>query len=79
MVVAMQGAIVPAIFSADGDIGQSIEVKQASVGGVKSEGMFCDGVMLSWQGGAKGILVKLKEEDGYSVGMRPPSKKPRKE
>ena len=75
----MQGAVVPAIFSTDGDIGQSEEVKQASVGGVKSEGMLCDGTMLSWQGGAKGVLVKLQEEDGYAVGMRPPAKKPRKE
>ena len=41
--------------------------------------MLCDGVMLDWQGGSNGVLVKLREEDGFSVGQRPPASKPRKE
>jgi len=33
--------------------------------------------MLKWQGGAVGILVKLKPEDGFEIGGRPPATKPR--
>ena len=79
VVVASQGAIVPAGADPEEDGGQGTVVKQASVGGEKSEAMMCDGVMLSWQGGANGVLVKLLEEDGYMVGARPPATKPRKE
>ena len=43
-----------------------------------SEAMLCDGVMLAWQGGANGVLVKL-DEAVHAIGSRPPNKKPRKD
>ena len=30
--------------------------------------MLCDGVMLDWQGGASGVLVKLNDVDGCVLG-----------
>ena len=79
VVVALQGAIVPTGSEAEEDGGQGTTVKSASVGGEKSEAMLCDGVMLAWAGGANGVLVKLKAEDGFQIGQRPPANKPRKE
>lgn len=71
VVVAMEGAIVPA-GSNDG-----ILVKKTSVGGVMSHAILCDGVMLDHNGGSNGILVNLNEFD-YQVGDMPPLEKPRK-
>eukprot|EP00469_Lotharella_globosa_P004075 CAMPEP_0167795626 /NCGR_PEP_ID=MMETSP0111_2-20121227/14552_1 /TAXON_ID=91324 /ORGANISM="Lotharella globosa, Strain CCCM811" /LENGTH=172 /DNA_ID=CAMNT_0007689339 /DNA_START=23 /DNA_END=541 /DNA_ORIENTATION=- len=68
VVVATQGAIVPAGSE------EGTEVKQTSVGGEKSEAMLCDGVMLAWKGGSKGVLVKLTED--YEIGGLPPATKP---
>ena len=79
VVVATPGAVVPAGAELEADGGQGFEVAPKPVGGEKSEAMLCDGVMLSWQGGANGVLVKLKAEDGHAVGGRPPVNKPRKE
>ena len=75
VVVATMGAIVPAGAEPEEDGGQGIVVKAAVVGGVKSNGMLCDGVMLQWAGGAKGVLVKL-DGSTFSVGSTPPAKKP---
>ena len=73
VVVACEGAIVPA----GANLEEGTMVKPQSVGGVRSEAMFCDSQMLRWQGGAVGILVKLNAEDGFVVGQRPPATKPR--
>ena len=75
VVVATIGAIVPAGAESEEDGGQGIVVNAAVVGGVKSNGMLCDGAMLSWPGGSKGVLVKL-DGSKYSVGSTPPAKKP---
>jgi hypothetical protein len=45
------------------------------VGGVKSEGMICDGVMLGWKGGAQGVAAKVP--DSFSPGDKPPKAKPK--
>eukprot|EP00467_Chlorarachnion_reptans_P017254 CAMPEP_0114507122 /NCGR_PEP_ID=MMETSP0109-20121206/11834_1 /TAXON_ID=29199 /ORGANISM="Chlorarachnion reptans, Strain CCCM449" /LENGTH=177 /DNA_ID=CAMNT_0001685839 /DNA_START=109 /DNA_END=642 /DNA_ORIENTATION=- len=71
VIVATQGAIVPAGSGEDGTV-----VKQATVGGEKSEAMLCDGVMLRWKGGSKGVLAKLIGD--YRVGDVPPANKPNK-
>ena len=74
VVVATVGAIVPA--GADPEDGEGVTVvKPTVVGGTKSDGMLCDGVMLQWAGGSKGVLVKLKA-DNFSVGDKPPARKP---
>ena len=52
-----------------------IEVKKASVGGHKSEGMLCDCPMLGWQGGAAGVAAKVP--DSFAIGGPPPSTRPR--
>lgn len=54
------------------------EVKKASVGGVASEGMLCDSGMLGWQGGAKGIAVRLDKDAGFGIGGKVPLTRPRK-
>lgn len=69
VVVAMPGSSVLA------DNGEMMEVKKATVGGVISEGMLCDSIMLGWTGGAKGVAVNLP--DSIEVGSVPPSSKPR--
>ena len=75
VVVAMIDAIVPAGADSEEDGGNGIVVKTATVGGQKSEGILCDGVMLGWNGGSNGILVKLKEGD-FEIGSTPPAYKP---
>ncbi|RHY13950.1 hypothetical protein DYB36_010734 [Aphanomyces astaci] len=67
IVVATAGSIV----SIDGD---DIEVKKATVGGRKSEGMVCDSPMLGWKGGAAGAAVFLPNT--YTVGDEPPATRP---
>lgn len=69
VVVATVGARVP-----DGS-GDTVPVKKASVGGVVSEGMLCDGPMLGWTGGGAGAAALLPET--FSPGSRPPDKRPR--
>ena len=75
VVVATIGAIVPAGADSEDEGGQGIVVKSAVVGSAKSNGMLCDGVMLQWAGGSKGVLVKLNGDE-FSVGSTPPAKKP---
>lgn len=56
--------------------GEQRPVTKATVGGVVSEGMLCDSLMLGWNGGAKGIAVQIP--DGLDIGSAPPVSKPRK-
>ena len=75
VVVATIGAIVPAGADSEEDGGQGVIVKSAVVGGTKSNGMLCDGAMLQWAGGSKGVLVKLNVSE-YEIGSAPPARKP---
>ncbi|OQR86484.1 hypothetical protein ACHHYP_10503 [Achlya hypogyna] len=54
--------------------GEEIEVKKATVGGRKSEGMLVDAPMLGWKGGAAGAAVFLPNT--YTVGSEPPAARP---
>ena len=72
----MEGAVVPAGAESEEDGGEGVRVSRTSVGGQMSDAMLCDGVMLGWQGGANGVLVKLEDVE---VGGRPPARKPRKD
>ena len=56
--------------------GDEIVVKRTSVGGVMSEGMFCDARMLGWQTNASGGIAQLIP-DTVQVGDAPPRTKPR--
>ena len=63
-------------------VGTSIEiagaveiVKKTSVGGVLSEGMICDSVMLGWAGGAAGLAVQIPPS--FQLGDAAPTSKPR--
>ncbi|KAF0684993.1 Aste57867_23022 [Aphanomyces stellatus] len=67
IVVATAGSIV----TIDGE---DIEVKKATVGGRKSEGMVCDSPMLGWKGGAAGAAVFLPNT--FTVGDEPPAARP---
>ena len=75
VVVATIGAIVPAGSDPEEEGGQGVIVKSAAVGGTKSNGMLCDGFMLQWAGGSKGVLVKLNAAE-YAIGSTPPARKP---
>jgi tRNA-binding EMAP/Myf-like protein len=55
--------------------GEEITVQRRSVGGVQSEGIICDSVMLGWKGGGKGLCVILPVS--FSPGDPAPSSKPR--
>jgi hypothetical protein len=55
--------------------GEEIVIQKTSVGGVMSEGMFCDSRMLGWVGGADGIAAQIP--DTYPLGCVPPETKPR--
>mmetsp|Transcript_48682 Transcript_48682/g.72240 ORF Transcript_48682/g.72240 Transcript_48682/m.72240 type:complete len:188 (+) Transcript_48682:174-737(+) len=60
-----------------GPEGESRLVKRATIGGVISEGMFCDSHMLGWSGGGKGVAAQVP--DSFPIGSAPPSSKPRKD
>lgn len=51
------------------------KVKKATVGGVTSEGMLCDGPMLGWTGGGAGAAALLPES--FKPGEAPPKSRPR--
>ena len=51
------------------------KVKKATVGGVTSEGMCCDGPMLGWVGGGAGAAALLPEN--FNPGDAPPTSRPR--
>ena len=55
--------------------GEEIVVKKTSVGGVMSEGMFCDAGMLGWADGARGVAAQMP--DSIPIGSAPPDVKPR--
>jgi len=50
-------------------------VKKTNVGGILSEGMICDSVMLKWAGGAEGLCVQIPTS--FAVGTLAPTSKPR--
>ena len=52
-----------------------VKVSKTSVGGVSSEGMLCDGAMLSWSGGSEGVAVVLPAS--FAIGTTPPASRPR--
>ncbi|KAL7462919.1 hypothetical protein ACHAXS_003294 [Conticribra weissflogii] len=56
------------------DEGEEITVKKTTVGGVISEGIFCDAKMLGWAGGAQGIAAQVP--DSCELGSAPPLTKP---
>mmetsp|Transcript_6874 Transcript_6874/g.13750 ORF Transcript_6874/g.13750 Transcript_6874/m.13750 type:complete len:192 (-) Transcript_6874:101-676(-) len=56
------------------DEGEEITVKKTTVGGVVSEGIFCDAKMLGWAGGAQGIAAQVP--DSFELGSAPPPTKP---
>ena len=55
--------------------GEQVEVKKTPVGGVMSDGMFCDSKMLGWTGGSSGVAQLIPDE--FEVGSSPPAQKPR--
>jgi len=69
-------AVAPSGTSVMSEEGEEMELKPTSVGGVMSEGMFCDARMLGWSGGAAGLAVQIP--DDYAVGSAPPASKPRR-
>ena len=73
VVVACVGAVVP-VGAAEGEDG-SITVGRQGVGGVMSEGMLCDSVMLGWSGGGEGVAVQVP--DSFPPGSAPPAARPR--
>ena len=56
------------------DEGEEIEIKKTAVGGVMSEGMFCDSRMLGWGSGSAGIAAQVP--DSFEPGSAPPTSKP---
>jgi tRNA-binding EMAP/Myf-like protein len=54
---------------------EEIEVKEATVGGVKSAGMLCDSTMLGWSGGGAGNAALVP--DSFAPGDSAPEKRPR--
>jgi hypothetical protein len=56
------------------DEGEEITLKRTSVGGIPSEGMFCDAGMLGWGSGSAGIAAQVPES--YEPGSAPPTTKP---
>mmetsp|Transcript_27813 Transcript_27813/g.50539 ORF Transcript_27813/g.50539 Transcript_27813/m.50539 type:complete len:113 (-) Transcript_27813:810-1148(-) len=57
--------------------GELREVKKAAVGGVISEGMFCDSRMLGWISGGHGVAAQVPSS--FELGSAPPASKPRAE
>jgi tRNA-binding EMAP/Myf-like protein len=55
--------------------GEGMLISKTSVGGVMSEGMFCDARMLAWAGGTEKIAAQI--DPSVPVGAPPPLNKPR--
>ena len=56
------------------DEGEEQEIKKTAVGGIMSEGMFCDSRMLGWGSGSAGIAAQVP--DSCELGSAPPTTKP---
>ncbi|KAL7536081.1 hypothetical protein ACHAWF_005356 [Thalassiosira exigua] len=56
------------------DEGEEMTLKKTSIGGVSSEGMFCDAKMLGWGSGSIGVAAQVPES--YEPGDAPPTSKP---
>ena len=54
---------------------EGLLITKTSIGGVMSEGMFCDSTMLAWDGGSFGIAAQI--DVAIPIGDPPPGKKPR--
>jgi tRNA-binding EMAP/Myf-like protein len=54
---------------------EGLLITKTSIGGVMSEGMFCDSTMLAWDGGSNGIAAQI--DSAIPIGDAPPGKKPR--
>ena len=67
--------VAPVGSSVTDSSGEEMEIKKTSVGGVMSEGMFCDSQMLGWKGGAVGVAAVVP--DSFAIGSAPPDEKPR--
>lgn len=68
-------AVAPVGSTVTNDEGEEITVQKTAVGGVMSEGMFCDSKMLGWTGGAAGVAAQIP--DSVPIGASPPATKPR--
>ena len=68
-------AVAPSGTTIVNEEGEEMVLKDTSVGGVMSQGMFCDSKMLGWIGGAAGVAVQIPES--IEIGSSPPSSKPR--
>jgi len=58
-----------------GENNEGLLITKTSIGGVMSEGMFCDSTMLAWDGGSYGIAAQI--DVAIPIGDPPPGKKPR--
>ncbi|KAL7452007.1 hypothetical protein ACHAWC_003755 [Mediolabrus comicus] len=56
------------------DEGEEQEIKKTAVGGIMSDGMFCDSRMLGWGSGSAGIAAQVP--DSCDLGSIPPTSKP---
>jgi tRNA-binding EMAP/Myf-like protein len=70
-------AVAPIGSTVLGSNGEGMKVTKTSVGGVTSEGIFCDSRMLEWEGGSVGIAAQM--DKALALGSQPPSHKPRPE
>lgn len=68
-------AVAPIGSSVLTESNESMVVQRTSVGGVMSEGMFCDSPMLGWIGGANGVAAQMPAS--LNNGDAPPATKPR--
>jgi hypothetical protein len=57
------------------ETGAEVTIQRTAVGGVMSEGMFCDSRMLGWIGGAENIAAQMPAS--LAIGDAPPATKPR--
>lgn len=56
------------------DEGEEQTITKTTIGGVSSEGMFCDSRMLGWGSGSEGIAAQVPTE--FAAGATPPTSKP---
>jgi tRNA-binding EMAP/Myf-like protein len=57
--------------------GETITIKKTNVGGIMSNGMICDSIMLGWSGGSAGTCVNLQNYPEFKIGDSAPREKPR--